>query len=132
MKVHYKSVLLNPNKKDDEEEMWYRPILEEKHKYCIDFCCDDMRSAFDTYTKVFDIMQHDIYLYDVIGDYGSSYSVYYHKVNYCPFCGEKIEFIEEYKAKKQKYKATIPRKVTPPRTEYRNREVRISEAPNER
>ena len=127
MKVHYKSVLLNPDRKPSDKEMWHSSVLRKKNnEYLIDYCCEAMKSALDKYTEVFDVTGHEFYLYDVSGDYDSTHSTFYfHRVDFCPFCGDKVEYIEDYKAKEVMYKARIQAKHIPARTETRSKEVKI-------
>ena len=122
MKVHYKSVLLCP-KSETEDELWSRQIIEVKRKYKIEYCCEHLKAVFDD--NFIALTQHELFLQRESNDHDGRTSYYYHRVDFCPFCGERVKYIEDYKAELKNYTVTNPAKKTPAKRELKKREVRI-------
>lgn len=118
MKIHYKTIVL-----DEKNDLYSQQVIEKNRKRQIDYCCEWARKAIEdgvisiTGNQLFlqELDPHDNYLTD-----------YYHQpIKHCPFCGEPIEQIEEYRARLEYYPTKVPKKVTPAHIETRTREVRL-------
>jgi hypothetical protein len=136
MKIHYKTILVTDEKKREfygdeqyfilhEGKGWQSPIKA-------DICCETMKQALAS--DVFYIQevgnkdntewQIGLLLYTDDKCEGVS-TWYYHSLKYCPFCAEKIEYVEDYKAKTVRKNVKIPEKIIESRTESRDVEVKI-------
>ena len=110
MKIKYKSIYSEDNS------------LEQVRLLNTDYCCDEMKEAFDGYFITFG------------GEYNReaevsirSCSPYpegswwdYMKINVCPFCGTKIQLIETEKVRRKE----IRKQETVTRTEYVEEEIK--------
>lgn len=104
MKIHYKTLILN---KEGEEELLVKQVLEKNKQYVIDYCCEKMKAAIED--KAFNFNINGIDLFFRALEYNGPEDFIY-PLEYCPFCGEKIEPVEEYRAKLEYHKVRIPKK----------------------
>jgi len=117
MKIHYKTILLN------EEGLVNEQVIEKRRKRQIEYCCKEIEKAIEI--QVISVTCKDLFLQEseYHGNYLEDWA--YHPLKFCPFCGERIEHIEEYKARNVMHKVHVPAKTTPARTEARYKEVKI-------
>ncbi len=121
MKIHYKTLILNL---DGEEELLNKQIISKNRKYLIDYCCDEMKHAINE--SALKVTQNELSIQiEEYDEGGSGVTAYYPPIKYCPFCGEQIEQIEDYKAKVVRHTVHIPLKTIPAHKEQRNREVKV-------
>jgi len=143
MKIHYKTIIL---KEEDEmrefhgDEQYY--IIHDSKRWNAPIkatsCCESMKQALKE--EVFYVQKvgnkqetidssqcfrHGMGLYPNTEGYEGCNVAYGYKLNYCPFCAEKIELVEDYKAKVVKRIVTIPEKKIKSRKEYRDYEVKV-------
>ncbi len=121
MKIHYKTIELGT---DGGMQLLSKQIIEHHHKYLIEYCCDTMMRAVRA--QALDITQNELSIQVEEHDEGGSIITgYYPPINYCPFCGEVIEQVEDYRAKLERHSVHVPSKTVPAHNEIRNKEVRI-------
>ncbi len=114
MKIHYKTIVL-----DEESESYSYPIIEVKRKRWIEYCCKSMEQAIDQ--QIIEPQNKDLYLREM-DSYDAYMEIwYFHPLKFCPFCGEIIEQVEEYKAKLVSHTVHIPKKTAPARKEIRDK-----------
>ena len=124
MKVHYKTIVVERNPKYPDFDPSYKKIIENKGKPLIDYCCDDMKNAVRDDT--FEITCTEFYLQrEGFDEGGSCIETQFPAISFCPYCGEKIEYIEDYKAQIVTKKVKIPAQTIPAREETKTTEVRI-------
>ena len=117
MIIHYKTLILN---KIGEEELLGKQVIEKNRKYCITYCCDTMEQAISD--DAITLTGIDLY-FRVYGYEGSEDYIF--PIGYCPFCGKKIQQVEEYRARLQNYNAKIPDKTIKAHYEARTKEIKI-------
>lgn len=136
MKIHYKTIIVKEELKELCGEYQHFVLRDKKRNYLMDFCCDVIKEA---------IIQHVLYVQEVgntltpeneVGIYlqhedndgRDSYTTqwYLHPLKVCPFCGEEITIIEDYKAKTVSKKVRISAKTIPARNEMRTVEIKIN------
>ncbi len=134
MKIHYKTILIvdGDYRKEFYGDEMYFVVHTGKNVFTpckIDYCCDTMKRAIvDNILYVQEVGNSNdncgiaLLLNHNDGDGGAWY---YHPLKYCPFCGEIITLVEDYKAKEGKRKVHIPAKTTPARNEMRTYEIKI-------
>lgn len=115
MKIHYKLLIL-----DEKTSLVIKQVLEKNRKYLIDYCCEGMKQALNV--NAIHIIGNGLHIWQEGYDCQESY---YPIIGFCPFCGEAIEYVQEYKAKIERHTVHIPKKVQPAHTEMRNKEVKI-------
>lgn len=118
MLLHYKAIIM-----DESTDFIGKLVIEKKRKKQIDYCCEEMERAIST--QAIDIMGIEVSIQH--SDYDGYTTDYYPSISFCPFCGEKIEVVEEYRVKQKTYTAHIQEKVIPAHTERRSKEVRVAD-----
>jgi len=146
MKIHYKTIL---NTRTDVEytRLFGKEtyIVTRKTKNInsalnIDYCCDAMKHAIVNKVlyvqeignnavpdNAFGCDRQDISIFLMENDSYEEGTVawYDHPLKYCPFCGDVITFIEDYKAKEVTRRVHYPAVTTPARDEMRAVEVKM-------
>ncbi len=144
MQIHYKTIVLAETDKMREfngneqyfilhtkPRSWQSPIVVAP------LCCKDMEEALKE--DVFyvqevgnqkDSQEHPgmgmgLYLRTEDKYEGGSSWYLHHRMDHCPFCGEPITYVEDYKAKTITRKVHIPAKKIEARNETRTVEVKI-------
>jgi hypothetical protein len=118
MKIYYKTITQPQQIGVREYAHEYRVLI----KY--DPCCKDAKDAKDA--EALDMSADKVNMmyqgYDNV-------ETYYPAISFCPFCGMKIEFIEDYKARLERKTVSVKEKKTvkviPAHNESRDVEVRI-------
>jgi len=136
MLLHYKTIINPEDRRELYGEKTYFLIHTKANDAWsplkVDYCCDEMKSAVTgkvLYSQEVGSSKDENFTFGLFlreeGEDGTN-AWYYHVLKFCPFCGEMIQYVEDYQARLQRRKVHIPAKKTKARDEFRDFEVKIN------
>jgi hypothetical protein len=112
MIIHYKTY----------SDTGYKTVLKNKIKYC----CREIKDAISGCALEFSTIE--LFLVQP-NDYGEGNTHFYCEIKYCPFCGEEIDYIEDYLVKVTQKTVTIPAHTETQTIEHKIKSPKVLDKP---